>query len=272
MKKFSGIVLCSDVDGTLIDKNNKIPEANKEAIKYFQENGGKFMIATGRIPEAVVPILDGVTLDFPCICHNGCSLYDFEKKCYIDTIELSKEAAPTIDEVLEKSPVSGVEIMTTEGIYVLKQNSATDRHISFEKITARYVDRIEEIKPMWLKILFGQEEKETDALYQAMENSKFKKDYLLVRTHHYYYEIFNKSAGKGNMLKKMCTEYGIKREQLAVIGDNENDISMLEIAGISAAAGNGAKRVKDMADFVVEDAEDGAVADFILKLEKGCSH
>lgn len=77
MKRFEGLVLCSDVDGTLIDEHNSVPKENLEAIQYFRAHGGKFTLATGRIPEAVTPVLHGITLDFPCICHNGCSIYDF---------------------------------------------------------------------------------------------------------------------------------------------------------------------------------------------------
>lgn len=266
MKKFDGIVLCSDVDGTLIDEENKVPKENIEAIEYFRSQGGRFLIATGRVVEAVYPILDGLTLDFPCICHNGGSLFDFNEDRYIDTIELSKGAKEGIDEALAKEPSLGVEIMTDKGIYVLKQNHATKRHIEYEKITARYVDTPDEIDAKWIKILFAEEENVIDRLSCKMEGSSLFNKYSVMRTHNYYYEIFNKSAGKGNMLRRLCEMYKIDLKNLAVIGDNENDLSMLYIAGIKGVSGNAPENVKKQADIVTCTNCEGAVAEFISKL------
>lgn len=266
MKRFDGLVLCSDVDGTLVDESNNVPKENLEAIEYFRAHGGKFTLATGRIPEGVVPVLRGITLDFPCVCHNGCSIYDFHTNRYIDTVELSRTAEAAAKEIRKISPESGIEAVTTEGIFVVKQTYATDRHLSFEKISASYADDLCRVTPPWLKLIFAQDPKQTDRIKDEMRQSAFCEDYSMVKTHQYYYEIFHKTASKGNALSKLCARFDIDLKNVAVIGDNENDLSMLSAAGISAAAGNAPENVKNKADFVTCVNSQGAVADFISKL------
>ena len=267
MKRFEGMILCSDVDGTLIDEQNKVPKENIEAIAYFQSQGGKFMLATGRIPEAVIPVLDNIRLDFPCICHNGCSIYDFNKKEYIATTALSKSAEAPTREIMKLFPESGVEIMTNEGIYVLKQTFATDRHISFEKVTSKNAPSFEAISATWLKILFAQTSEDTTKMQKAMEHSPFQKDFNMLRTHQYYYEIYHKSASKGNGIRQLFSLYHINPEYFYAIGDNDNDLEMLSMAGTSAAVANAAPSVKQAATRIMTRSnQEGGVAEFIATL------
>ena len=48
MKKFEGLLFCTDLDGTLYASDGTVPKANLEAIEYFNKNGGKFTFVTGR--------------------------------------------------------------------------------------------------------------------------------------------------------------------------------------------------------------------------------
>lgn len=264
--KFKNLVLCSDLDGTLLNEENEIPKINIEAINYFCAHGGKFMIATGRVPDAIFPVIGGLRLDFPCICHNGCSLYDLKKREYIKTISLDDGAALVAEEISSFSSNSGIEVMNKDGICVIKRTPATDFHTEYEKIVPAYAENIENAPKPWFKILFAQSPKETEMIREKFLNSSHNENYTLVKTHNFYYEIFNKKASKGNALKELCQEYRIDLKNVIAIGDNENDISMLSVAGVSAAVGNSPDIVKTCADIVTCSNEDGAIADLISKL------
>lgn len=266
MKRFDGVVLCSDIDGTLVDEHNIVPKENLEAIEYFRAHGGKFTLATGRIPEAVIPILRGITLDFPCVCHNGCSIYDFGAECYVETVELSRDSLAVEKEIEQMTPESGIEVVVPSGIFVIKRTYATDRHLEFERISASYAQGLEAVTEPWLKILFAQEPNQTEYIKEKMSNSAYHEKYSMLQTHQYYYEILNKNASKGNALSNLCRRFGIDLKNVAAIGDNENDISMLSIVGVSAAAGNASNNVREKADMVTCTNNHGAVADFISKL------
>ena len=77
MSLFEGILLISDIDGTLINKNFEIPQRNIDAINYFVENGGHFSLATGRSLEATRPYSKKVNMSCPAIVFNGGALCDF---------------------------------------------------------------------------------------------------------------------------------------------------------------------------------------------------
>ncbi len=264
--KFSGLVMCSDLDGTLIDEENKVSKENLDAIEYFRSHGGKFMIATGRVPDAVTPAMGDLKTDYPCICHNGCSVYDFLRNEYIETISIDEDALPVVREIMSVCPSSGVEVMTAQGIYVIKRTKATDFHIEFEKIKAYYTDHIEDAPKPWFKILFAQSPNETDIIKEAFINSPYHEKYSLLKTHKFYYEIFNKTASKGNSLSKFCEHNGIDLKNVIAIGDNENDISMIDIAGVGAAVANAPDLVKAHADIITCSNEESAIADLISKL------
>ena len=264
--KFSGLLICSDLDGTLIDEKNMVSEENLDAIEYFRSHGGKFMIATGRVPDAVTPAVGGLKTDYPCICHNGCSVYDFSCNEYIETVSIDEKAIPVAQEIMAVCPASGVEVMTAEGIFVVKRTKATDFHIEFEKIKAFYTDHIEDVPKPWFKILFAQSPDETEIIKEAFINSPYQENYTLLKTHQFYYEIFNKTASKGNALIKFCKNNGIDLENVIAIGDNENDISMIDVAGVGAAVANAPDLVKAHADIITNSNEESAIADLISKL------
>ncbi len=267
MGKYQGLVLCADVDGTLINEENKVPKENLEAIEYFQAHGGKFTIASGRAPETIVPVLPGLNLDFPCICQNGCGIYDFEKNAYISTVPVGRDAARVVKEIRALSPNSGIEVMCPEGIYVVKNNFATERHLTYEKIGARYADSLEEVTSEWIKILFADDPEEITKIQEAMRDSESHKEYSIVRTHRYYYEIFNKKANKGNALKTLCSLCGIDMKNVIAVGDNDNDAPLLLAAGKSAAVKNASKEASMAADIVLSRTNsESAVAELINML------
>lgn len=164
-------------------------------------------------------------------------------------------------------PESGVEIITVDGIYILKPNFATERHITFEKITSKPAESFESVSATWLKFLFAQDPDDTTKMQEAMKHSPFKEDFTLIRTHQYYYEIFNKNASKGNAVKQLFKLYDISPENFYAIGDNDNDVEMLKMAGKSAAVNSAASSAKKAADMIMTKTnEEGAVAEFISKL------
>ena len=65
MKKFEGILLCTDLDGTLLRADKSISRENKEAIDYFKANGGRFTFITGRVPTAAQAVYDAVRPNAP---------------------------------------------------------------------------------------------------------------------------------------------------------------------------------------------------------------
>lgn len=264
--KFKDIYICSDLDGTLLNENNEISKENLEAIEYFRAHGGKIMIATGRVPDAIFPAIGDLKTDFPCICLNGCGIYDLELKKYVETVALDDGVEIVARKIMEYSKNSGVEIFNEDGIYVVRRTPAVDFHLNYEKVSEKITGDFDKIPKPWLKILFAQSSEETDAIREEFLSSPYHEKYTLVKTHNLYYEIFNKSASKGKALLKLCKNYGIDIKNVIAMGDNENDITMLEVSGKSVAVANAPEIVKKNADIITCSNVEHAIADLIQKL------
>ncbi|MBQ8503062.1 MAG: HAD family phosphatase [Clostridia bacterium] len=86
-----------------------------------------------------------------------------------------------------------------------------------------------------------------------------------------YAEIYNENGTKGKAVLSLARHLGISQDEIACVGDGENDISMFEIAGHSFAMGNAVEHLKSIADVVLptndEDGVAAAIEEYILKTE-----
>ena len=127
MGRFSGKLLVSDMDATLLDSEGKISDANREAIEYFISEGGRFTVASGRMVPAVSAYFDRMTINAPAILHNGAKLYDYETETAIfeKFIEDGRKAA--IRRVHDERPELGIEVYSDELVYVYRKCFETER-------------------------------------------------------------------------------------------------------------------------------------------------
>ena len=78
-------------------------------------------------------------------------------------------------------------------------------------------------------------------------------------------EVAKLGINKGDALKFLSGRFGVPLEKTVAIGDNLNDLSMVEVAGVGVAVANGDKKLKEVADFIATTNNDGAVAQIIEK-------
>ena len=112
MGKFDGILICTDLDGTLLSKDNTISAENLSAIEYFKQEGGKFTFITGRMPFFVSDIYNSVHPNAPFGCINGGGLYDHLKQEYIWQSVMPDSVFELIKCVDEKFSDIGIQVNT----------------------------------------------------------------------------------------------------------------------------------------------------------------
>ena len=76
MKKFEGMMLACDMDGTLLDSSRRISRKNQQALRYFTEEGGRFTLATGRAPHAIEAYIPQLPFNAPYSLLNGSLILD----------------------------------------------------------------------------------------------------------------------------------------------------------------------------------------------------
>lgn len=267
MKKFDGYVLCTDIDGTLLDEFHRIPEINKEAIAYFRENGGKFTFASGRTKPSVERITREIQPDFPVIVSNGCAICDFKNGGkYLWSVPVKENAVELAKRIIKEHPDCGPCIINETGTYFFSPNDVAREYAEIEKLEL-LTGNFETVEKPWFKLMFCQNEDLTSVLWEQYGNSEYSRELKLVRSGKEYFEFFDISANKGTALKKLSQICGFSLDKTIAIGDNGNDTEMITAVKYGAATGNGEECAKKNATIITVDNNHGAVADLIYKLD-----
>ena len=267
MKKFEGILFCTDIDGTLLNDRKQISKENSEAIEYFKSKGGLFTFITGRMPFFSEETAKKVRQNAPVGCVNGGGIYDFEANRYLDTTELSKDVVEVLEYINKTMPDMGIQINTFENVYFCTENEAM---ANFRGVTGlpNLTSGIKDVTEPFAKIVFGHEELERiyelrDRLLSLPGADRF--DYI--HSERILFEILPKGVNKGYALKKLADITGTRIYRTIAIGDFDNDIPMIKTAGLGVAVENAKDNVKAVADLIVADNNHHAIADVIDRLD-----
>ncbi len=268
MGKFDGILICSDLDDTLISKKKIISNANIEAIKYFMSEGGSFAFATGRVPLGIKPVLEYITPNVPVVCYNGGGIFDCKNNEIVWEEKLDMLAIEAVDFAINNFPEIGVEVCGSRDVYFCKMNDILMRQKVYEKFPDNYINH-HDIKERWNKVLFTIEEDQIEGLRSVMTNSSYCESFEFIRSSRRYFEMLPKNVNKGSAMLRLAKLLGINSGKTIGIGDNENDIGLVKCAGIGIAVANASEVVKDAADIVTVDCDSDALKCLISDIDCG---
>lgn len=265
---FDGCLLACDVDGTLME-NGYINPINKEKIAFFEKEGGKFVISTGRGVAALSPVIENIPDISIAVVANGCIIYNYKTEEILYEKEVRKDEYRYADFICDLVSDVGAEIHCGATAYTIKRNEGTTLHQEYEKFEANDVsfDFVNNLK--WNKAIYIFANAEDRELVKSKLANE-KTDCLFIDTcavingelQNYLEQVPN-GVSKANGLKKLCEILNVSNDKLFAIGDYYNDIEMLSLANISAVPHNSPEDVKQYADFLTCSCDDGAVADFI---------
>lgn len=268
MGKFDGILLCTDLDDTLLTTDKRVSEENRRAIEYFQSEGGLFTFATGRVPYGAKLMLEYVKPNAPMVCFNGAGIYDFENDRLLWKATLDKNAIDVVEFIDRQFPFTGIEVCTENEIFFCKLNRVVNDHQILEKLPDNFLD-YHDVKDEWFKVLFMVEDYQLDSIREAIQNSPFKDKYSFVQSSPWYYELLSKTASKGLGLIKLAEILGINPENTIGMGDNDNDMSLVMMSGTGIAVANAIPTLRGVADYITVDNNSHAVAAVVDALERG---
>ena len=269
MGKFDGILFCTDLDGTLLKNDKTISEQNKEAIEFFKREGGLFTFVTGRMPYYSLEAYRAVAPNAPFGCVNGSGVYDGEAHKYVWTLEMSKSAMEIVARIEERVPGIGIQIVTFEKTFFLKDNRTA---ALFREITGIPNDTCtyDSLPSSIAKVVFCVErEEEIGAIEETLKAHPLASDFQFVRSEHSLCEILPKGIHKGVALAKLTEHLGIDPAKTIAIGDYDNDVGMLQTAGLGIAVANASKAAIEAADLVTVSNEEHALAKVIYDLYHG---
>jgi len=269
-------LIAIDMDGTLISSDTRVSQENCAAIRLAVKRGIAVTLATGRIYRTVYRVMEEIGLDLPAICLNGGCVRDVGKVYYEESMPFDK-----VSDVMKAAARFGAEcfVFTNNDILCKKGSRyfGLDKKWDvayFEKTgdpLVYYYDTDEDLLKATdgnvLKLLLVQNDTPRyDGLKKAVEGME---DLSVFSSEWNMLDVGNLSENKGKALKEMAGMFHIPPEQVMSIGDGENDMEMIEFAGVGVAMGNAFDYVKAVADYVTLDNDHNGVAHAIEELALG---
>lgn len=261
-------MIVTDIDGTIVDFNSNTSAKVKETINKLTKKGIKVVLATGRMFRATYPVLEDLNLNTPIISYQGGLIKDFynDKKVLYSKYTDVTLAHEIIDYFREND--IHINLYVNDILYVEKDDFYIKKYIENRNIIYTVVDDLKKVEMNKLHKVLGIDKDPNKIIKTTTElKEKYKDKLYIIRSTPYFCEVSNPKASKADALCFLRDYWGFKAEEVLAIGDQDNDIDMIEAAGIGVAMGNGTQNLKQVADFITKPIEEDG---FCYAMEKYC--
>ncbi len=261
-----------DMDGTLLDPAHRLSPRVKQAIARARAQGVRVVLTSGRPVSGLAPFLAELGIDGDedyCIACNGGLV------TRVGSGEVVVEYPLSFDDFVFCERIArelGVHFQALDGkrLYTPNQDishyTVVDSHLSHVPLSYRSVADMDP-SMTFIKLMMVDEPSVLDAAITRLPTALTDR-FAVLKSAAFFLEVFDHRAGKGPSLQKLAAHLGIERSQVMAIGDQENDLTMLQFAGTSVAMGNAVDVVKATARYqTTTNAEDGvalAIERFVL--------
>ena len=265
-------IFFSDLDGTLLTSKKEISEKTRKALDEFVAAGNRFAVCTGRGLDNVLPVCEELNLSYPgmfLVCFNGAEIYDCDAKKSVLHIGIPFDLVPVIFDIANKH---GVHCHTYTPDYMVTPADDEEIHYYNRVIKRPYIvteDIVSKLPEEPCKVIAIElHDHEKQERFRKEIDEKLGDRITTVYSNPNYLEIFMKEAGKGSAVIRLSEILGIPVTQTIAAGDEKNDISMIEAAGVGIAMLNASDEVESSADVVTEsDNDHDGLADILLSLK-----
>lgn len=258
-------LLALDLDGTVIGPDLIVSNAVQQAITDAQARGVAVTIATGRMFGASLPFAKLFNIHTPIICYQGAMVRHPQSGEVYHHVPMPNELAAEGTRMLLEQDIFVIAYID-ERLCIAKRRPELDLYQRFHPegaevvVAPDLVAMVRETPPT--KLLFVAEpplvEREVSRLAQH-----FTEQLSVIRSHELFGELTALGVSKGTALAALAHDLGIPRENVMAIGDQENDLSMIEWAGLGLAMGNAIPEVKAAAAAVLPTVQEDGVAQAI---------
>jgi Cof subfamily protein (haloacid dehalogenase superfamily) len=261
-----------DVDGTLLDSRGQIPQANIDAIHEAVDAGIHIALVTGRSYPFARPVADPLPTSATLIVSNGAVEREMDG---------SRVARRLLDRRIARAVLDSTKPFRELAALVFDRDA--DRQVMFETMDwehpgrkaywARNQSLIAQSVPLEdalvedpIQVMFNGGVEAMRSLYCALDAEA---DGFAVSLTEYLHRDFSlidvtaPTATKGRALAWRASRLGLSRDEVMAVGDNFNDVEMLEFAGVPVVMGNSVEELKQRGWVITGDNEHGGLADAI---------
>ena len=256
-------LIASDVDGTLLDDRENITDRTRAAVRAAVTAGATFVLATGRPPRWIAPVVDALGFAPPTVCANGAVLYDPETDRVISASTLGPELLGRLAEVIADAlPGAGLAV---ERIGTGAHDVATPQFVSSPGYEHAWlspgnveVSTAELLAEPAIKLLVRRAGTPSAELAAQLAGRIGAAAELTYSTDNGLLEIVPAGVTKATGLAELIAPLGVEMAQVVAFGDMPNDLPMLLAAGHGVAMGNAPAQVRAAAaEVTAPNTEDG---------------
>jgi len=258
-------LLVVDIDGTLVNRNGKISDEDREAMFRVRQAGMQVVLSTGRGLQATMNIIHELSLDSYHISFDGALVSHPSNGEEIYVKPIDKDLVRQMIDVAHSCRVD-LELFTVTHYFVERETWSTGAHRDFFGVNPTMVD----LREIWQRerILKGGvvpttvEEKARAADFCRQLDHRWHLSRAITPAYPEvdFFNILAPGVSKGKALEKLATHLKIPLRETIAVGDGTNDISLLKTSGLAIAMGNAADEVKAVADYVTLDVDHSGLA------------
>ena len=264
MRKINYPLIVSDFDGTLANRESSVSEKNKKAIEQYIADGGIFAISTGRMPSAILPKARELGLKGLLCCGQGSVILDIESGETLLQGRLSHDLSMRICKKMEEL---GLHTHVYD-LYDYYANTDDEALKLYEQAVNKKAKLVLD-KPLWkfieetgmrtFKVLAMVEPQKASKIIEELSAMQFE-NCVVTKSAKFLVEVCNGAYSKGTAVEFLAKKYNVALKNTIAVGDQWNDLPMLEKAGLGLAVANAATELKEAATVLPYTNNEDAIA------------
>jgi Cof subfamily protein (haloacid dehalogenase superfamily) len=257
-------LLAIDLDGTLLNHALVINPKDAAAVESARAAGVEVVLATGRMFRSALPYARELHLDGPIINYQGALVRVIRTGEVVFRCELDLETQRKVLAIAEPKGWH-VNVYVDEEVYTAEARPEAELYAEVSGVPYHVVGRLSDWvhQPATKMVLVDLNPDEVPARMSVLQEGLGNQG-RVTRSLDWFVEVVNPEVSKSSALAKVAQRMGITQEEVCAIGDNVNDLDMIQWAGLGAAMGSAPQSVREVARYVTaETPDEGGVAQVI---------
>lgn len=256
-------LVITDMDGTLVNRQDELPADLFHRIEQLKEKGVRFAIASGRQYYNLEKRFWNIKDDIIVIAENGAMIFDHGKRIYTD--EIAYEDVAHFVELLRCHPENYVVLCGSESAYI----ETTDE--AFYKKLLQFYERVEVVedlleiakKDVICKLAIFNERSAEEEIYPLLK--AYEDQFMLAVSGNFWMDIMKKGINKGTAITKIQQLYQIKPQECMAFGDYLNDYEMMQVCEYSYAMANAHPKLKEICKYEAKSNDENGVVEELIR-------
>lgn len=263
-------MVASDLDGTLLNSQLQLSEANCHTIRALKAKGVHVVLCTGRPFNGIKHLINQIGLDDMdfTVSYNGSLVQSCDGSTVLHKAKISSVDFLMLSHYFEQFGL-GLHAMSLNRMYTYNHqiHPLTVRESFLGNLPITVLGKTQVFTDSIIKIMAVGDPELLDKAIEGFP-SQFSDKFTLNKSEDFYLEIMQKGDDKASALSLLLKEIGISKENLIAFGNNLNDLEMLKFARIGVAVGNAVPALKEASDYITETNDRDGVALFLNSINK----